>query len=122
MRFCIKNFLTTKSFTIKFFWMALTKEQQIWRYLLDHKTNEEIRELCHTNTRRITRVRHALVNGLACPFPKTMGRPTKITSEVIQIVHDETIADPWISSRNISSAIGDAGYGLVRPWIPFAIL
>jgi transposase len=88
--------------------MALTMEQKIWQHLLKTETDDEIVQLLHTSSRRITRVRRALRAGLPCPMPKTKGRPSKVTAQVIKITHNETANDPSISSQALALIISES--------------
>lgn len=91
--------------------MALYKDNidaSIWAHLRLNHTEAVIKSACHTSSRRIKRLRDAMRQGLRCPKARKAGRPHKLTSDVIDVIHKASVDDPRISSQKIANAIGDS--------------
>jgi transposase len=82
------------------------KRPRIWEMLTHQETDKAIRTQLHVSGKVVTEVRHAFKSGLACPEPKRRGRPSKMTPEVVKAIHEQTVADPWLSSEGVAQKIG----------------
>jgi transposase len=84
-----------------------TKEEEIANALLRGDTFATIQEDLHCGTERISRVKANMVSSGFIPEPKKMGRPSKMTVEILNICQHETTEDPLLGGKRLSHIISE---------------
>ena len=82
-----------------------TIEDLIYEKLCEGKTYREISVELHVSPNRISRVSFAKKQDNRSPLPLKIGRPIKITNNIVQYVNDKTLESPILSSAIISQNI-----------------
>lgn len=82
-----------------------TKDEIIAELLKDGKSYRYIQSELKVGSSRISRISSQLANNQSTITSAKMGRPPKITPDIIQTVQDETLRDPKIGGISLSHII-----------------
>jgi transposase len=65
----------------------------------------DIKDALKVSFSTIAKVKHALDSNASLPTVQFPGRPTKLSPSVLTMIRAQTMANPWLSGRGLSSAI-----------------
>ena len=83
----------------------MTKEAQIREDLQAGLTWREVKAKRGVGFDRISRIASAIKNDQPTPLPLPIGRPRKVTDEVISLINQQTIDDPILSGSKLARNI-----------------